>query len=138
MKLRPVTYTLNIQAIRDVLNENRLHDNSGLLTNAIAEREREVHTGFIAQEVEKAAMEIGYDFSGVDKPKNKNDFYGLRYSEFVVPLVKAVQQQQQQIDSLSAVFLSRQTEFNELKKRIDTLEQLVNSVKSKSPISSNK
>ena len=30
--------------------------------------------------------EIGFDFSGVDKPKNEEDYYGLRYSEFVVPL----------------------------------------------------
>jgi len=31
----------------------------------------------------------------VDKPKNDNDMYGLRYAEFVVSLVKAVQEQQQ-------------------------------------------
>jgi hypothetical protein len=48
-------------------------------------------TGFIAQEVEQAANEIEYDFSGVDAPKN-DDLYGLRYVEFVVPLVKAVQE----------------------------------------------
>ena len=35
---------------------------------------------------------MGYDFSGVDAPKNDKDIYGLRYSEFVVPLVKAVQE----------------------------------------------
>ncbi|HEV8538733.1 MAG TPA: hypothetical protein VGR15_07395, partial [Bacteroidota bacterium] len=40
----------------------------------------------------KAAKELGYDFSGVDAPKNEKDFYGLRYAEFVVPLVKAVQE----------------------------------------------
>ena len=53
-----------------------------------------VWTGFSGQQVDEAAKEIGYDFSGVDKPKNENDLYGLRYSEFVVPLVKAVQEQQ--------------------------------------------
>jgi len=42
--------------------------------------------------VEEAAKELGYDFSGVDAPKNDKDFYGLRYAEFVVPLVKAVQE----------------------------------------------
>jgi hypothetical protein len=47
------------------------------------------HTGFIAQEVEAAALALGYDFSGVDAPKNKTDFNGLRYAEFVVSLVKA-------------------------------------------------
>ena len=57
-------------------------------------------TGFIAQDVEKAAKSIGYDFSGVDKAQNENDFYGLRYSEFVVPMVKAIQEQQSQIELL--------------------------------------
>ena len=51
-------------------------------------------TGFIAQEVEKAAHEVNYNFSGVGKPKDENGIYSLRYSEFVVPLVKAVQEQQ--------------------------------------------
>ena len=49
-------------------------------------------TGFLAQEVEEAAKKINYDFSGVDAPKNDKDVYGLRYGDFVVPLVKAVQE----------------------------------------------
>ena len=57
-------------------------------------------SGFIAQEVEKAAKESGYDFNGVHKPANENDNYSIGYSLFVVPLVKAVQEQQQIIDSL--------------------------------------
>ncbi len=39
-----------------------------------------------------SAKNIGFNFSGVDAPKNENDLYGLRYAEFVVPLVKAVQE----------------------------------------------
>ena len=48
--------------------------------------------------MEEAAKSVGYDFSGVDAPKNDKDFYGLRYAEFVVPLVKAVQEQQAMIE----------------------------------------
>ena len=59
-----------------------------------------LQSGFIAQEVEKAAQDLGYDFSGVDKPQNDKDSYGLRYAEFVVPLVKAVQEQQAMIQQL--------------------------------------
>lgn len=66
---------------------------------------KQLQTGFIAQEVEIAAKEIGFDFSGVDAPKNENDFYGLRYAEFVVPLVKAVQEQQEIIDNQNAKIL---------------------------------
>jgi len=59
---------------------------------AKAEKAKVVYNGFVAQEWRKQAQEANYDFSGVDKPKNKEDFYGLRYSDFVVPLVKAVQE----------------------------------------------
>jgi len=50
--------------------------------------------------VEEAAIELGFDFHGVDKPKNENSHYGLRYAEFVVPLVKAMQEQQAIIEKL--------------------------------------
>jgi hypothetical protein len=70
--------------------------------NAGNEKAAILYSGFIAQEVELSAKEIGYDFSGVDVPKNENGIYGLRYAEFVVPLVKAVQEQQDQIEQLKA------------------------------------
>ena len=54
--------------------------------------------GFLAQDVERAAKEAGYDFSGVQKPANPDELYSLRYSDFVMPLVKAVQEQQKMID----------------------------------------
>ncbi|MFT4522526.1 MAG: hypothetical protein ACI8ZN_001476 [Bacteroidia bacterium] len=57
----------------------------------------QVHTGFIAQDVEKAATDPGFTFDGVDAPDSDKDHYGLRYSAFVVPLVKAVQEQQEVI-----------------------------------------
>ena len=57
-------------------------------------------TGFIAQEVEKAADETGFNFDAVKRPQNDKDHYSLSYEEFVVPLVKAVQEQQRIIDSL--------------------------------------
>lgn len=33
-------------------------------------------------------------------PKNSSDYYGLRYAEFVVPLVKGMQEQQKMIEEL--------------------------------------
>jgi hypothetical protein len=55
-------------------------------------------SGFLAQDVEKAATQLGYHFDGVHKPENDRDHYSLGYSQFVVPLVKAVQEQQQEIE----------------------------------------
>ncbi len=56
------------------------------------QQDKVLHTGFVAQDVEAVAKKLNYDFDGVDAPKNEKDPYGIRYAEFVVPLVKAVQE----------------------------------------------
>ncbi|HLG33916.1 MAG TPA: hypothetical protein VI757_03475 [Bacteroidia bacterium] len=66
-------------------------------------------------EVEQAAKQVGYDFSGVDAPKSDKDLYGLRYAEFVVPLVKAVQALSNQNEEFKK-------ENAQLLKRIEALE----------------
>ncbi len=100
LKLRPVTYQLDVTALSKALNEFKEREPDENMKKAIAEKEQMVWTGFIAQEVEEAARQVGFEFSGVDKPRNKHGVYGLRYAEFVVPLVKAVQEQQQQITDM--------------------------------------
>jgi hypothetical protein len=99
-----LTYTLDVSGIDSRLNKNKqplkgeaaktAQQPSVEEQKAKAEKAKVVYTGFVAQEVEEAAKALNYDFSGVDKPKGKEDFYGLRYGDFVVPLVKAVQEQQ--------------------------------------------
>jgi len=137
-QLRPVTYTLNIDGIEQTikaaipevnrtfeipsLNGLKLpHDISSAQKlkseptdqeiKARQDKAKVVYTGFVAQEVEKLAKEINYDFSGVDAPKNEKGFYSLRYGDFVVPLVKAVQE------------LNKKNE--ELEQRIQKLEALL-------------
>lgn len=105
MRLRPITYQLDVTGIENKLSEMRGKTTDGGLQNAamgkaIAEKEATVFSGFVAQEVEQAAKDASYDFSGVDKPKNENDFYGLRYEDLVVPLVKTLQEQQRLIKIL--------------------------------------
>lgn len=95
LKLRPVTYNLDIHALNKDL---QVRDTSEWSSKY--DIEKICFSGFIAQEVESTAKSIDYEFSGVDKPLNPNGQYGLRYAEFVVPLVKAMQEQQQQIESL--------------------------------------
>jgi trimeric autotransporter adhesin len=102
MKLRPVTYHLDITNLSKQLKENQGEEWNPQMKVAMAEKEKILQTGFVAQEVEQAAKEVGFDFNGVDKPKTQNGFYALRYAEFVVPLVKAVQEQQQLIKELQS------------------------------------
>jgi hypothetical protein len=62
-----------------------------------------VHSGFIAQEVAKAAKESGFVSTIVHVPANaEKESYGIDYEEIVVPLVKAVQEQQDMIDKLTS------------------------------------
>ena len=113
MKLKPVTYHLDMNAIARFLNT----PDSLRLKDAEAIKANMLQTGFLAQDVEKSAKEIGFDFSGVDAPKNENDHYGLRYAEFVVPLVKATQEQQKIIE--------------EQQKEIEMLKQLIFDIQKK-------
>ena len=81
-----------------------------------------VYNGFMAQEVEVAASKLNYNFSGIDKPTTNDGVYGLRYSDFVVPLVKAVQELSKQNDSLKSTYGSQitdlQNQVNQLKTMI--------------------
>ncbi|MFA5387473.1 MAG: tail fiber domain-containing protein [Candidatus Paceibacterota bacterium] len=72
---------------------------------------QKIRSGFIAQEVES----IGIPFYGLTKPASDNDFYSLQYSEFVVPLVKSVQEQQKQIEDLKIEINQLKTELKNLR-----------------------
>lgn len=106
--LRPVSYTVDNKS----LEENYYKITPGV---APAVNTGYRHTGFIAQEVEHTAATLGFNFVGVDKPKRSEGVYALRYAEFVVPLVKAVQEQQAMIETLK-----KQNDL--LMKRIEQLE----------------
>jgi len=125
-ELRPVTYTLNtrkqdainMQAMPDSIQEERmLSDDQYLASSSI------VRTGFIAQEVEAAAQKIGFDFDGVSTPQNETDLYSIRYAEFVVPLVKAMQEQQAIIEGQEAKIDQQKNDYLLLLKRIEALEK---------------
>jgi len=119
-QLRPVTYTLDIQGINKFYGLKE----DPALTTVIEKKEKIVYTGFIAQEVEKAANSIGYNFSGVDKPENdQKTLYGLRYSDFVVPIVKGMQEQQQTIKTLQNQNSQLQQEIANQNSRLATLEE---------------
>lgn len=110
LKLRPVTYRYDVERTVELTKEGWRMDTLSRdlgpgTVDAHVQAGRDAqsrirYTGFIAQEVEQAAKEVGYDFSGVDAPKNPDDLYALRYAEFTVPLVKAVQEQQALIEAL--------------------------------------
>jgi trimeric autotransporter adhesin len=101
LQLKPLTYNFD---------RNKLSARNGYVKDAATQKMEQQagikapteirYSGFIAQDVEKAAQKVGYEFSGVDKPADEKGTYGLRYAEFVVPLIKAVQEQQAMINTL--------------------------------------
>ena len=127
-ELRPVTYTLNTrkqheittQAMPDSIREKLMPSDQEYRQSSSI-----IRTGFIAQEVEAAAKRVGFDFDGVSAPENETDLYGIRYAEFVVPLVKAVQEQQELIKKQQEIIEQQRLDFQQqmqlLNQRIDKL-----------------
>ncbi|MBK9456798.1 MAG: tail fiber domain-containing protein [Bacteroidetes bacterium] len=117
MALRPVVYHLDIRAINAHLNiADSLIDQ-----NAVATKSAELQSGFIAQEVEAAAQKLHYEFSGVDAPENEQDTYGLRYGQFVVPMVQAMQEQQAEIELLKTLIQQQQDLINSLTEKVEAI-----------------
>jgi len=115
LKLRPVTFQWDIRKLNEFTSaDSKLYDNE-VMQHAINTKESIVYTGFLAQEVEEAALASGFNFSGVKIPENEHTPYSLSYAEFVVPLVKAVQEQQDII--------------NEMNERIKILEAIIKELK---------
>jgi trimeric autotransporter adhesin len=102
LNLRPVTYNFESRKFQEFLVKNfpdsvkqrYLSYNDHPDINPIRQ------SGFVAQEVVEAASKVGYNFDGVHAPADDNDNYSIVYSQFVVPLVKAVQEQQAMIEQL--------------------------------------
>lgn len=106
--LRPVSYNLDQSAMDRIIQPRvQANDKKGIsktvspeMAAACRAKEQIVYSGFVAQEVEQAAKSIHYNFSGVDAARNDKDLYSLRYSDFVVPLVKSVQELSARNDQL--------------------------------------
>jgi len=110
LRLRPVTYHINNKAITAITGNKETQDFAGK-----DDGEKIKYSGFLAQEVEKASKDAGYDFSGYTAPKNKWSLYTVSYEQFVVPLVKAMQEQQK-------IILNQQKQIYLLQKRLTALE----------------
>lgn len=83
------------------------------------------YSGFIAQEVEQAMKESGYEFTGIDIPKNDQEVYALRYTEFIMPMVKAIQEQQIIIEEQKTKLASMNAEQADMNSKIEELEKLI-------------
>jgi hypothetical protein len=127
--LTPVTYHIDLNKQQSILGEKDSSNYEG--KNDI---EKIQYTGFVAQDVEAAAKKIGYDFSGVNVPGSDKDLYSLCYGDFVVPLVKAVQELSKMNDAKDSSINDLQQKYNAQQKEIDELKAMI--VSSRSTVSS--
>ena len=116
-RLRPVSYQWDIDGLNEKMGvKSGTYSDNPTMRSAIRSQEANTYTGFVAQEVAQVADDLDTHFSGVNIPENEQTPYSLNYSAFVVPLVKAVQEQQAMIESM-------QEKINQLESKIRTLEK---------------
>lgn len=115
--LRPIVYNFDTRKYTEFLTRNMPDSlRAGYLNTKDYSASTAIrHSGFVAQEVVQAAAACGYDFSGVHVPVNDQDNYSIAYGQFVVPLVKAVQEQQAMIEDLQSQLAILSEEVKQLK-----------------------
>ncbi|MBL0358330.1 MAG: hypothetical protein IPP72_16320 [Chitinophagaceae bacterium] len=84
------------------------------------DNEKVLQSGFLAGSG-GCGKASGYSFSGVAAPQNVHLVYSLSYEQFVVPLVKAVQEQQHIIDQQKTEISKQQKQYKTLKEQLDVL-----------------
>lgn len=129
-QLQPITYTLDVTGLNKFIRPTPSKDKNGKTitpsaneTAAIQEKEKIVYTGFIAQDVEAVAKKMNYAFSGIDAAQSDKDLYKLRYSDFVVPLVKALQELSNTNDSLKSLVDTLQSQITSIQQQLNSLQK---------------
>ncbi|HMG82864.1 MAG TPA: tail fiber domain-containing protein [Ferruginibacter sp.] len=128
-QLKPITYKFDtkkfdlylMQGIPDSVKARRMKDRDYTTSSNIT------HAGFVAQDVEAICKKNGYYFDGLHVPdaKNKTDHYSLAYSQFVVPLVNAVQELSAQNDSLKNTVQQQEEQLNDLKAIVSQMQSSI-------------
>ena len=121
--LRPVVYSFEAKKATEFITSGMPESVRKQYTEADFSKTTDLRqSGFIAQEVEEAAKKAGYNFSGLHTPERENasDTYGISYATFVVPLVKAVQEQQKMIEQQQQQLAEQKQMINDLMKKTGT------------------
>jgi len=131
-KLKPITYQFDTEKFDTYVGKNNSESN-----NESFQKSKEIiHSGFLAQDIEKVCQELKYDFDGLHIPdtSNQTDHYSVAYSQFIMPMVKAIQEQQEIIEQQSEQIKNLEREkdtFQLLIKKINELETKLNKLEIK-------
>jgi hypothetical protein len=94
--LNPVSYNFIVGGNEVVKDEN------GNITSIVPVSGKRTHFGLIAQEVQKAVPQ-GIDFGGwiITDLNDPDSRQGLRYEEFISPLIKSIQELSTTVNNLT-------------------------------------
>jgi hypothetical protein len=136
-KLSPVTYNFNTEKYEHHLTQLMSEDTkrAHFENRDFSSSKSIVHSGLLAQEVEKVCSELGYDFDGIHTPdpNNPTDNYSIAYSQFIMPLIKAVQELDERTAAQTADSSRSEVskeEFQQLKERNAKLENELQEIRS--------
>ena len=125
MKLKPITYNVDPRKLHKIWGE----PDSVIDKMDVTETMKDRRIGFIAQDVEKAANESGFAFPGIDIPKNEKEAYTLRYVDFIMPMVKSIQEQQTTIEQLQSENQILKEQLNLQQQQMTTMIQEIEKIK---------
>ncbi len=126
-KLRPVNYNFDTKKFDEFLIKN-MPDSIKILHRKGVDYTPStniIRTGFIAQEVEKAAKDCGFITDIVHVPVDENDNYSIAYGNMIVPLVKAVQELSKITDNIPTVKTQQDSTINALNAKIQYLQNQI-------------
>ncbi|MDW8420220.1 MAG: tail fiber domain-containing protein, partial [Chitinophagales bacterium] len=122
MKLRPVSYNQNPEILHQIWGT----PDSLVRQIDHSEIKQQRFVGLIAQEVEQAMKESGYThFPGIDVPKGKKEVYSIRYGDLIMPMIKAIQEQQAQHEKQQILIETLQNQIVALQRQNAELLQLI-------------
>ena len=113
LKLKPRRYKMNPREAYFQTTENTEMISENIATNDYtapndgSKARKRPHYGLVAQEVKQAMNELDIDFAGYldSKVDGGEDVLSLGYTEFIAPMIKAIQQQQEMIETLKKEIL---------------------------------
>ena len=102
-KLQPVSWVwadIDRPAVTEKRKDANGNERDHIVREALKVKHKRPHFGFVAQQVKQALDAVGVDdFAGYIYDE-ETDSYSLRYSEFLSPIVKALQELLQRVERL--------------------------------------
>jgi hypothetical protein len=89
--------------------------------NYIADNNKRRRDGLIAQDVQQTLNELGIEYSGLVIDNDKNKTMNLSYDSFVIPLINAIQEQQNDIENQKMIIAEQQKQIDELRALVNKL-----------------